>query len=56
MLYNRGNQERDKMTTTELLKELMEKYDEYRSKWIEMFGNDTGYNEWFTKQITKQIN
>ena len=37
--------------TCETLKEMMDKYSEYRAKWIGEYGNDQGFNEWFTKQI-----
>lgn len=33
------------------LKELMDKFDYYRLAWIENYGTDKGYNEWFNNQI-----
>lgn len=33
------------------IKELMQAYDENRAKWIEKYGSDEGFNEWFTKQV-----
>jgi hypothetical protein len=39
------------MTTAEAIKELMNKFDENRARWIERFGSDKGFNEWFTKQV-----
>jgi hypothetical protein len=33
------------------LKELMDAYNEYRAKWIEMFGDDTGFDRWFTTEV-----
>ena len=36
----------------EAIKELMEKYNEYRARWIEIYGTDAGFNEWFTGQAT----
>jgi hypothetical protein len=36
---------------TETIKELMEKYNEYKEKWMEVNGSDKGYNEWFTAQV-----
>lgn len=38
--------------TAVILKELMDKYTEYREKWISKNGTDEGFNEWFTKQVT----
>ena len=35
------------------IKELMEKYNEYRAKWIAQNGNDEGFNAWFTGQVIK---
>ena len=35
----------------EALKELMEKYNEFRAKWLSFYGNDNGFNEWFTVQV-----
>jgi len=33
-------------------KEVMDKYDEYRVKWIAQFGTDDGFDNWFTKQVS----
>ena len=33
------------------LSELMTKWDISRAKWIETFGSDNGFAEWFTKQV-----
>ena len=33
------------------IKELMQKYGEKRQQWIERFGNDEGFDKWFTQQI-----
>ena len=33
------------------IKELMQKYGEKRQQWIERFGNDEGFDKWFTRQI-----
>ena len=35
------------------VKELMSKYNEYRAKWVAEYGNDKGFNKWFTAQVTK---
>ena len=35
----------------DILKELMNKYNEYREKWITQYGNDVGFNAWFTSQV-----
>lgn len=32
-------------------KEIMDKFNEYREKWINKFGNDYGFNEWFNIQV-----
>lgn len=37
--------------TTETIKELMTKYDEARAKWIETYGTEAGFAEWFTAQV-----
>ena len=42
------------MTTAEALKELMNKYDVSRTKWIETFGNDYGFDKWFTSQVLEK--
>jgi len=36
-----------------LIKEVMEMYNTYRTKWIKENGSDHGFNEWFTYQIKK---
>jgi hypothetical protein len=33
------------------IRELMQAFDTYRAKWIEMFGSDQGFSEWFTQQV-----
>ena len=46
------------MTSLELqalLKEIMNKYDMARLVWIDHFGSDIGFNDWFTKQIIKEV-
>jgi len=39
------------MKNKEIIKELMEKYNEYRQKWIKKNKNDFGFDTWFTQQI-----
>ena len=39
------------MTEVEALKEVMTRYDEYRARWIAKYGNDKGFDKWFTLQI-----
>jgi hypothetical protein len=36
----------------DVLKEVMEKYNDYRAKWIDKHGSDKGFDAWFTKQVT----
>jgi hypothetical protein len=33
------------------LKELMDRYDEYREKWVARFGSPIGYDDWFRRKI-----
>jgi hypothetical protein len=33
------------------MKEMMDKWTEYRNKWIEANGNDDGFSLWFEKQL-----
>ncbi len=33
------------------LEELHRKYTEARLAWIKQFGDETGFSEWFTKQV-----
>ena len=40
------------MTNAEAIRELMARYNEYRAAWIAEHGNDNGFNEWFTSQVT----
>lgn len=37
-----------------VMKEVMDKYDEYRAKWIDKHGDDKGYDAWFTQQVMKK--
>ena len=39
------------MTEVALIAELMNKYDASRAKWIAQFGNSSGFDAWFTKQV-----
>jgi len=41
------------MTSAETIKELMEKYNEYKNHWIEVYGTKEGFDEWFTQQVKK---
>ncbi len=46
------------MTTEELARavgELMATYTGHRDRWIEQYGSDTGFDDWFTGQIARQI-
>jgi hypothetical protein len=36
--------------TKEIIKEMMEKYNENKAKWISEFGTEKGFDAWFTKQ------
>jgi len=38
---------------TNQIAELMTKYDEYKAKWIETFGefDEAAFRAWFTKQV-----
>ena len=38
----------------EMFAEIMNKYNECLEKWISMYGNEEGFNTWFTKQIMKK--
>ena len=40
------------ITTIEAIQELMDKWNEYRGKWIEKFGSDKGFDIYFTQQVT----
>jgi flagellar biosynthesis chaperone FliJ len=43
-----------KMTNQEIvntIRELMEKYNEYRTKWVAENGSDEGFDTWFTGQV-----
>ena len=42
-------------TMAEARKELMEQYDKYRARWIETYGTDAGYGEWFTEQLNRLL-
>jgi hypothetical protein len=37
--------------TQKALKEMMEMYEVNRQKWLEQFGTEEGFNEWFTQSI-----
>lgn len=40
------------MTPAQLaLKELIEAYNELRAKWLALFGNDAGFDAYFTTQV-----
>ena len=39
------------ITSVEAFKELMEKYNENRAAWVQKFGNDNGFDAWFTKEV-----
>jgi len=35
------------------IKEMMEKYNENRARWIAEFETDEGFHEWYTEQIMR---
>ena len=37
----------------EVIREIMTAYATYRAKWIERFGTDEGFDDWFTKQVNR---
>jgi hypothetical protein len=39
-----------KIEFAKTLSELMQKYNEYREKWLYFCGTEIGFNEWFTAQ------
>ena len=39
------------MTSAQAIAELMNKFDANRAKWIQAYGSDIGFNDWFTKQV-----
>lgn len=39
------------MGTAQIIEELMTKYDDLRSKWIERFGTADGFDAWFTEKV-----
>jgi hypothetical protein len=39
------------MNASQLIAELMAKYDENRAKWIAQLGNADGFDAWFTQQV-----
>lgn len=36
----------------EIIREIMTAYDKYREIWIEKFGTDEGFDNWFSTQTT----
>lgn len=32
-------------------REIMEKFNEARARWLQKYGNDDGFNEWFNHQL-----
>ena len=40
-----------KQDTVKAIEELINKWNEYRAKWIEANGTDEGFAEWFTSQV-----
>ena len=34
-----------------LIQELMKQFDARRAGWIEIYGNDKGFKDWFTRQV-----
>lgn len=43
------------MTTAKAIKILMKKYEESRGEWIKNFGNDTGFDAWFTHKFLERM-
>ena len=35
----------------EIIRELMDNYDEHRERWVCRYGTDEGFDEWFTTQV-----
>lgn len=40
-----------KTEMVEAFAELMNTYNENRAKWVAKFGNDNGFDAWFTSQV-----
>ncbi len=38
-----------------LIRELMKQFDARREAWIEIYGNDKGFKDWFTRQVLGTI-
>lgn len=36
----------------EIIREIMAAYDNARAVWLERFGNDSGFDEWFRRQTS----
>ena len=51
-------QESEEMPTTreleerETIKEIMGAWEKYRALWVERFGNDEGFVDWFTETLS----
>lgn len=41
------------MTATDTIRELMNKYNEYRVRYIRQYGTSIGFDAWFTTQVIK---
>jgi hypothetical protein len=39
------------MEFCEALRELIQKYDDKRKLWIELYQSDKGFDEWFTNKV-----
>ena len=38
-------------TGANIIRELMQRWDEYRAKWIDAHGTEEGFSDWFTAQV-----
>ena len=39
------------MTTVDAIRELMHMWDVSRARWVETFGTDVGFSDWFSRQV-----
>lgn len=50
-VFNMVSKRKAQFEDKEVVREMMTMYDSYKEKWIEEFGSEIGYDDWFTEKV-----
>ena len=53
-MAERGMETMTKAEIVATIRDIMGAWEKYRALWIQRFGNDEGFGDWFTEQTKKE--